>query len=89
MKPDITKMTLREKLGQTGIPSPSALAKAVKAQGGYEACFTAYPYSGMYVNANTLIHDDGTPFESPAVAEAYAENARCSLTAKGSLPADI
>ena len=70
MKPDITKMTLREKLGQTGIPSPSALAKAVKAQGGYEACFTAYPYSGMYVNANTLIHDDGTPFESPAVAEA-------------------
>ena len=40
MKPDISKMSLREKLGQTGIPSPSALAKAIGANGGYVSCFT-------------------------------------------------
>ena len=68
MKPDISRMTLREKLGQTGIPSPSALSKALKAEGGYVACFTKYPFAGMYVNANTLIHDDGTPLETPEVA---------------------
>ena len=69
MKPDISQMTLRQKLGQTGIPSPSALAKALAANGGYVSCFTKYPYSGMYVNANTLIRDDGTPFADPAEAE--------------------
>lgn len=68
MKPDISKMTLREKLGQTGIPSPSALAKAIAAQGGYLACFEKFPFSGMYVNAATLIHDDGTPLETPEAA---------------------
>lgn len=68
MKPDISKMTLREKLGQTGIPSPSALSKALKAEGGYVACFTKYPFAGMYVNVNTLIHDDGNPLETPEVA---------------------
>ena len=68
MKPDISKMTLREKLGQTGIPSPSALSRALKAEGGYVACFTKYPFAGMYVNANTLIHDDGNPLETPETA---------------------
>lgn len=70
MKPDISKMTLREKLGQTGIPSPAALAKAIPAQGGYLACFTKYPYSGLYVNGSTLIQDDGTPLATPAEANA-------------------
>ncbi len=70
MKPDISKMSLREKLGQTGIPSPSALAKAIGANGGYVSCFTKYPYSGLYVNTNTLIHDDSTPFSTPAEANA-------------------
>lgn len=69
MKPDISKMTLREKLGQTGIPSPSALSKALVPNGGYVSCFTKYPYSGLYINANTLVHDDGTPFADPAEAE--------------------
>ena len=68
MKPDISQMTLREKLGQTGIPSPSALSKALAAEGGYLSCFGKYPYGGIYINANTLIHDDGTPFASPEVA---------------------
>lgn len=69
MKPDISQMTLRQKLGQTGIPSPSALAKALVPNGGYVSCFTKYPYSGLYINANTLVHDDGTPFADPAEAE--------------------
>lgn len=69
MRPDISQMTLREKLGQTGIPSPSALSKALAANGGYVSCFAKYPYSGMYINANTLIHDDGTPFATPTDAE--------------------
>ena len=69
MKPNISQMTLREKLGQTGIPSPSALAKALVPNGGYVSCFTKYPYSGLYINANTLVHDDGTPFADPNEAE--------------------
>ena len=74
MKPDISKMTLREKLGQTGIPSPSNLAKAVIAHGGYLACFTKYPYGGLYVNGSTLIQDDGSPLATPAEAnEAFSK----------------
>ena len=69
MKSKLSQMTLREKIGQTGIPSPSALSKALVPNGGYVSCFTKYPYSGLYINANTLVHDDGTPFAEPAQAE--------------------
>lgn len=69
MKSKLSQMTLREKIGQTGIPSPSALSKALVPNGGYVSCFTKHPYSGLYINANTLVHDDGTPFAEPVQAE--------------------
>ena len=72
MKPELKDLTLREKLGQTGIPGPSAMSKAILTEGGYVPYFKKYPYSGLYINAGTLIQDDGTPFASPAEAnDAY------------------
>lgn len=42
-------LTLREKIGQTGIPAPNALRDGVKKHGSYAAYFSAVPFSGLYV----------------------------------------
>ena len=61
MKEILSKMTLREKIGQTGMPSPSAIKKGVTEEGGYVNYFTKYPYCGFYVSSIGMVKDDGTP----------------------------
>ncbi len=54
MKQILSQMTLREKIGQTGMPSPGDVKKAIMEYGSYDAYFQALPYSGLYLNDNML-----------------------------------
>ena len=74
MKPDLSAMTLREKLGQTGIPAPANLKKAIDEAGGYIPLFEKLPYSGIYVNKDYFKYEDGTPFTEPAEADRFFAN---------------
>ena len=74
MKPDLSAMTLREKLGQTGIPAPTNLKKAIDEAGGYIPLFEKLPYSGIYVNKDYFKYEDGTPFTEPAEADRFFAN---------------
>jgi len=49
VKPDINKMTLREKIGQTAIPAPPTLSSGMKEYGGYAEYLKKYPYAGIFV----------------------------------------
>lgn len=59
MKQLIKEMSLREKIGQTGMPSPPAVRKGVIEAGGYVEYFTQYPFNGFYVSTAGMIQDDG------------------------------
>ena len=74
MKPDLSAVTLREKLGQTGIPAPANLKKAIDEAGGYIPLFEKLPYSGIYVNKDYFKYEDGTPFTEPAEADRFFAN---------------
>ncbi len=65
MRPKLENMTLREKIGQTGMPSPSASKAGVQECGGYAAYFQKYPFCGMYLDKNAK-RPDGEPFAPPA-----------------------
>lgn len=65
MKPNLNHMTLREKLGQTGMPSPNAVKKAIAKYGGYVPFFKALPYCGLYVDMGCKNGSDGTQYETP------------------------
>lgn len=72
------KMTLREKIGQTAMPSPPAVRRGVTEEGGYAEYFKKYPYNGFYVsNAGTMIKDDGSDLsKSYELAEIAEKTAR-------------
>ncbi len=67
MRPKLEDLTLREKIGQTGMPSPSNAKRAIEECGSYVEYFKKYPFCGLYVHKKTS-HADGTPFASPADA---------------------
>ena len=69
MKPELSALSLREKLGQTGIPSPNAVKKAIAAYGDYVPFFKALPYCGLYVDMACRNRSDGTQYETPAQLE--------------------
>lgn len=64
----IAKMTLREKIGQTGMPGPGVVSKGVLECGGYGEFFRKYPYTGMYVLKSCMHDADGHVFSSPEEA---------------------
>lgn len=66
--PTISNMTLRQKIGQTGMPGPRSLWYGVKRCGGYDKYFKEYPFAGLYVNGDigqVMMYgntgNDGTP----------------------------
>lgn len=67
MRPKLEELTLREKIGQTGMPSPSNALRAIEECGSYVEYLKKYPFCGLYVHKKTR-HADGTPFASPADA---------------------
>lgn len=52
MKKKISEMTLREKIGQTGIPDPGTVQKWVRKGGRYDDFFEANPFGGIYCGKN-------------------------------------
>lgn len=66
MKQIMKEMTLREKIGQTAMPSPPAVRKGVINAGGYIEYFKQYPYNGFYVSNPGMVKDDGS-----ALTESY------------------
>ncbi len=66
----LSEMTLREKIGQTAIPSPAMLQREIKNYEGYGDYFVKNPYAGMYVY--NMVDTDGNIFSTPeAAADAY------------------
>jgi len=63
-KPDISKMTLRQKVGQTGMPAPNVVGDGVKRCGGYAEYFKAFPFSGLYCHGN-MQDANGNKLETP------------------------
>ena len=61
MRPKLEEMTLREKIGQTGMPSPTHLRDGVLECGSYAAYFKKYPFCGFYMSKNA-IKPDGEKF---------------------------
>ncbi len=65
MRPRLEDMTLREKIGQTGQPSPGALKSGVERLGSYSAYFKENPFGSFWLSESCM-KPDGTPFASPA-----------------------
>ena len=57
-RPTLESMTLRQKIGQTGMPAPNAVAAGVRRCGGYKAYFEAFPFTGLYCSADMKQADD-------------------------------
>lgn len=63
MMPKLSEMTLREKIGQTGMPSPNAVRKGLLECGDYEKYFAKYPFCGLYLSPGAK-RPDGELFTS-------------------------
>ncbi len=63
-RPKLSEMTLREKIGQTGLPGPGEVRRGVQTHGGYRNYFTKYPFTGLHLDT-TIITDSGNKFTSP------------------------
>lgn len=57
-RPDISKMTLRQKIGQTGMPGPNHVYRGIRDCGGYNKYFMKYPFAGLYLTANMKDHNE-------------------------------
>jgi len=64
MRPKLEEMTLREKIGQTGMPSNSELRLSLEECGSYEEYIKKYPFAGIWISEG-FKNSDGTPFASP------------------------
>ena len=73
----LSKMTLREKIGQTGIPSPSALRKGAAKAGSYLEYFNSNPFCGFYVEE--MLQPNGTPITKAAELKPLVQELQKSL----------
>lgn len=60
-RPALKDLTLRQKIGQTGFPSPKQLLDGVIECKGYDKYFQAYPFVGAYLYRNIKDHNGQTP----------------------------
>ncbi len=63
-RPKLSEMTLREKVGQTGMPGPGVVRNGVVKYGGYAEYLTAVPFCGIYLDAS-IVDKDGNKPETP------------------------
>jgi len=77
-KPNINKMTLREKIGQTAMPGPGVVRNGVVEHGGYTSYFKKFPFNGLYLDASAL-NNNGEPFASPREASQTFADASSEL----------
>lgn len=81
MRPKLSEMTLREKIGQTGMPSPAALRNGLLECGDYPRYFEKYPFCGIYISPGAK-RPDGERFASPKeMADTFRD-----ASLKGSIP---
>lgn len=74
MKELLKRMSLREKIGQTAMPSPPAIKWGIKECGGYKEYFKKYPYCGFYASQEGMVNSDGTDMtKSCELADAVKE----------------
>ncbi len=81
MKTNLSHMTLREKIGQTGMPSPGDVKKGVVQFGGYANYFHSLPFCGLYLNDN-MEKDNGECFDTANSCKRILSN----LSSKQKLP---
>ena len=55
-KPLVSELTLRQKIGQTGMPSPPDAYFKAKDMGGFVQYFSEYPFAGLYLNYEIKKH---------------------------------
>ena len=60
-RPALKDMTLRQKIGQTGFPSPRQLLDSVIEFGGYDKYLQEYPFTGVYLWRKMWDHKNETP----------------------------
>ncbi len=65
-RPKLSEMTLREKIGQTGMPGPNVIRQGVVKYGGYDNYLNAVPFSGIYID-RSMVDKDGNTFTSKEV----------------------
>lgn len=73
-KPDIRNMTLRQKIGQTGMPGPKPVYEGVGECGGYDKYFIKYPFTGLYLTAN-MRDQNRVRYPSPAALAGMLQEA--------------
>ena len=49
-RPQLSELNLREKIGQTGFPSPATARSGRERYGSYEEFYRLYPFTGIYVD---------------------------------------
>ena len=57
-RPNISELTIRQKVGQTGMPGPNHVYKGVKECEGYDKYFMKYPFAGLYLTADMKDHNE-------------------------------
>ena len=63
MRPNLKDMTLREKLGQTGLPSLTAMREGINECGSHEEYIKKYPFGSIWLSKN-FKRVDGTYFDT-------------------------
>lgn len=63
-KPIISEMTLRQKIGQTGMPGPGTVIAGARRCGGFDKYFIENPFVGLYVDHLREDHE-GNEISSP------------------------
>lgn len=66
IKKIMSEMTLREKIGQTGMPNPRFVGEGIKEYGSLGAYFSKYPFTGFYLNKEDMIDKDGNVYTEPS-----------------------
>ena len=74
-RPKLSELTLREKIGQTGMPGPAQIRAGVVEYGGYDKYLTAIPFGGVHLDANIIDKDGSKPASPQEVGKMYADAA--------------
>lgn len=68
-RPKLSEMTLREKVGQTGMPGPGVVRAGVQKYGGYDNYLTRVPFGGIYLDTSIVDKDGNKPSSPEAIGK--------------------
>lgn len=67
-RPKLSEMTLREKVGQTGMPGPAVVRAGVVKYGGYDKYLSQIPFCGVYIDPSMIDKDGNKPTSPEKIA---------------------